>query len=103
MWVEIQVKNYSEASAQGSGDQPSPRGSADERELRQLEFDRTRSGALPDQQVKLVVLHRGIKLFFQCGQQAMNLIDEQHVAFLEVCQQGSDVAGFLDRWTGSRS
>ncbi len=33
----------------------------------------------------------------------MNLVDEEHVAFLKVRQQGSDVARFLDGWTGSRA
>ena len=33
----------------------------------------------------------------------MNLVDEKHVAFLKVCQQGCDVAGFLDSWTSSRT
>src|ERR1041384_7672190 len=33
----------------------------------------------------------------------MNLVDEEHVAFLKVGQQGSDIAGLLNRWTGSRS
>ena len=33
----------------------------------------------------------------------MDLVDEKHVAFLKVGQQGSDVARFLDRRTGGRS
>jgi hypothetical protein len=32
----------------------------------------------------------------------VNLVNEKHVAFLQVCQQGGDVARFLDGGTGSR-
>ncbi len=70
------------------------------RKLRQLEFDRTRRGALADQQIQLVVLHRRVKFFFERRKQAMNLVDEEHVAFLQVGQQGGDVAGFFDRRAG---
>ena len=30
----------------------------------------------------------------------MNLVDEKHVAFLKIGQQGRDVAGLFDRRTG---
>ncbi len=60
-----------------------------------------RRATLSDQEIELVVFHRRIELFFKRGQQTMNLVDEEHVAFLKVGQQGGDVAGFLDRRAGS--
>ena len=59
--------------------------------------------SLTDEQIELIVFHCRIEFFFERGKQAMNLIDEKDVAFLQFCQQGRDVAGFLDSWTSGRS
>ena len=52
---------------------------------------------MPDQQIETEVLHRRIKLLFECRQQPMNLIDEEHVAFLQVRQQRRNVSRLFDR------
>src|ERR1041385_2381109 len=98
--IEIQMKDYSEAPTQRSRDQAGASCGAHQRELGQLELYGTRGWTLSDQKIQLIVFHRRIKLLFQCGKQAMNLVDEEHVTFLKVGQQRCDVAGFLDRRTG---
>ena len=99
--IEIEMKDYSEAATQRGSNQTGTCGCANERELRQLEFDRTRRWTLSDQKIQLIVFHRWIKLLFERRQQAVNLVDEEHVAFLKVSQQRRDIARFLDCRAGS--
>ena len=65
-------------------------------------FLSARDHALADHQIKFVVFHRRIKLFFNRRIETMNLVDEKHVALLQVGQLADQVAGNLDR-RGRRS
>ena len=62
--VVVEPGDEAEAVAQRPGDQPGARGGADQREARELEPDRARRGALPDHDVELEVLHRGVEHLF---------------------------------------
>src|SRR6266853_1095684 len=59
--VEIQSHGYAETVAQRIGEEPRARGCADERELRQVDPDRTRRRPLSDDQIELKILHGGIE------------------------------------------
>ena len=54
------------------------------------------AGPFADHDVELVVLHRRIEHFFDHGLRAVNLVDEQHVARLQVGQQRGEIAGTLE-------
>ena len=56
-------------------------------------------GPLPDDDVELEVLHRRIEDLFDGRRQAVNLVDEQHFARLQVRQDAGEVAGLLDHRT----
>jgi hypothetical protein len=56
---------------------------------------------LPDDDVQLVVLERGVEFFLQHRLHAMNLVEEQHLALAEVGQDRRQVA--LDLQRRSRS
>ena len=43
------------------------------------------------------VLHRGVQHLLYGAAQAMDLVDKQHVALVEIRQQGCQIAGLLDR------
>ena len=72
---------------------PGARGGADQRELRQLDLDRTRRRPLADDQVELEILHRRIEDFLDRGAEPMDLVDEQDVALLQIGQERREVAG----------
>ena len=55
-----------------------------------------RIGSLIDDDVEFEIFHRRIKVFLDGFLKAMDLVDEQNVAFLEVGQQTGEVGGFLD-------
>jgi len=40
--------------------------------------------ALANHQIKLVVLHRWVELFFNCRIESMYLVDEEHITLLQV-------------------
>ena len=63
----------------------------------QVEPDRPGGGALPQHDVELEVLHRRVEHLFDRPGQAVDLVDEQHVAVLELGEDGRQVAGPLDR------
>ena len=82
--IELKAKRYSEAVAQRRRDQPGAGRRRHERERGKVNSDGTRRRPLADDQVELKVLHRGIQNFFDRRRQAVDLVDEQHVARLQV-------------------
>ena len=97
--VVVEAGDEAEAVAQRTGDEPGARGGADEREARQVEADRARARALADHDVEAEVLHRGIEDLLDDARQPVHLVDEQHVAVVEVREDRGEVAGPLERGT----
>ena len=51
-----------------------------------------RRRALSDDDVELVILERGVKLFFQHRLHAVNLVEEKHLPLAQIGQDGGQVA-----------
>ncbi len=100
--VEIQTVNMAEPIAQRRRQQARTGSGADQREALQIELDRSRRRALTDHDVDLIVFHRRIEHFLDDVIQAMNFVDEKHVALLEVGQQRGEIAGPLHHRPRSR-
>ena len=98
--VEIEPDRNSEAVAQRRRQQPLPRRRADQGEARQVDPHRARRRALADHQVERAVLHRRIEHFLDRGIEAVDLVDEQDVAVLEVGEQRGEVARLGDDRAG---
>ena len=96
MRVEVQPHRNAEAVAQRRGQQAGAGGGADERELGEVDPDRARRRPLADDEVELVVLHGRIEDLLHRRIEAVDLVDEQHVAVFEVGQQRGQVAGLGD-------
>ena len=94
--VEIEPDGDAEAVAQRRRQQAEPRGRADERELGEVDAHRARRRPLADDEVELEVLERRIEDLLDRRAQAVDLVDEQDVAILEVGQQRGEVAGLGD-------
>ena len=58
-----------------------------------------RRGALADDDVELEVLHRGIEDLLDGPTEAVDLVDEEHVALVELREDRREVAGALQRGT----
>ena len=101
--VEVEPQADAETVAQRRAEQSGARRRADQRERLQVELDRARRRALPDHDVDLVVLHRRIEDLLDDAVEAMDLVDEQHVAGVEVGQQRRQIARALDHRTGGRA
>src|SRR5690606_16083278 len=98
--VVLEVLDDAEAAPQRTGYQAGPRGSAYERETRQLEPYRAGCGTLPENDVDLELFHGGVEVLLGNPAQPMDLVDEQHVALFEgVRHYGGEVARLLDGWS----
>ena len=83
--------------------QPGAGRRADEGEFGEVDLHRTRRRPGADDEVELEVLHRGIKDFLDRRIEAMDLVDEQDVARLEIGELRGEVAGFGDDRSGGRA
>ncbi len=75
-------------------------GGADDGERRQLQSDRARAGPLADHDVEREVLHRRIEHFFDGASQAVDLVDEQHVAGCRLVRIAARSPAAFDGRTG---
>ena len=89
-------------SRSGPGEQPRARGRADEREPRQVQPDRACCRPLADDDVEREVLHRRVEHLLDHAVEAVDLVDEEHVALFEVGEYRGQVAGPLDRRSAGR-
>src|ERR1044072_3828551 len=94
--IEVQMKDDAEASAQRRRDEPRACRRADQSELGQVEFDGARGRALPNHDVELIVLHRGVEDFFNLRLEAVYLVDEENFTLLQVREHRREVAATLD-------
>ena len=95
--VVVESGDEPEPVAQRAGDHPAARGRADEREPGQVEPDRARRRTLADDDVELEVLHRRVQDLLDLTREPVDLVDEQHVAVVEVGEDRRQVAGALER------
>ena len=89
-----------EAVAQRGREQSGARGRADQGEGRHREADAARRRTLADHDVDLEVLHRRVEHLFDRRVEPVDLVDEQHVALLQVGQDAGDVDLAFERRAG---
>ena len=94
--VVIEPLANREAGQQRRSQQPAAGGRADERESGQVEPDAARVWSLVNDDVEFEILHGRVEVLLDRLLQAMDFVDEQHVAFFEVGQQAGEIAGFFD-------
>ena len=90
--VELHVRGEPEPVAQRAGERPRPGGGPDQRERGDVERDRRGAGSLADHDVDPEVLHREVEHLLGGAGDAVDLVDEQHVARDEVGQHRGEVA-----------
>ncbi len=98
--IEFQPLHNAEAVAQRVGQHPGSGGGPDQGKGRQIQLDRTGSRAFADHDIELIIFHRRIQNLFDDRRQAMNLVNEEHIARLEIGQQCSQVTGALQHRSG---
>ena len=90
--VELEAEEDAEAGAQRGGEQTGTRGGSDEGEGIDAHDVRAGRGAGADHDVELVVLERGVEFFFHDGLEAVDLVEEEDLAGLEVGEDSGHVA-----------
>ena len=94
--IKIEPHRNAEAVAQRIGEQPGARGRADQREFGEVDLHRARRRSLADDEVELKILHGRIKDLLDHRIEAMDFVDEQHVALFEIGEQRREIAGLGD-------
>jgi hypothetical protein len=95
--VVIQVVDDPETVPERGREQTVARGGTHQSETRKLEPHGAGARTVPDDEVEHTVLHRGIEDLLQSSTEPVDLVDEQHLAFLEVGDDCRQVASLLDR------
>ena len=98
--VEIEPDGNAEAVAQRRGEKAGARRGADQGELGKIDPDRARRRPLADDEVELEILHRRIEHFLDRRVEAVDLVDEQHVALFEIGEQRREIARLGDDGAG---
>ena len=98
--IEIEPDRNAEAVAQRRRQQAGAGRRADQGESGEVDLDRARRRSGADDQVELEILHRRIENFLDRRVEAMDLVDEQHVARLEIGELRGEVAGLGDHRAG---
>ena len=98
--ISIAPSSDAEPVAPRRGEQPGAGGGADQRERGEIDLHRARGRALADDQVELEILHGGIEHFLHRRIEAVDLVDEQHVALFEIGQECREVARLGDDGAG---
>ena len=101
--VEIETDRNAEPVAQGRREEARASGGADEREGRKIKPHGAGGGAFPDHQIERVVFHCRIEDFLHDRGQAVDLVDEEDIVRIKVCQDRGEVAGLGDDRAGSRA
>src|SRR5262245_19243274 len=93
--VVVEPADEPEAVPKGPRDQAGAGRGTHEREPGQVESDRARRRPLPDDDVELEVLHRGVQDLLHRAGEPVHLVDEEDVTVVEVGEDGGEVAGAL--------
>lgn len=95
--VGIQAQNQSEAAAQRGADESLASGRADAGEPLDVHRDGARAGSGADEDVHAEILEGGIDHFLDVRQQAVDFVDEEDFAFLDVAEDADEVEFLLQR------
>ena len=92
----------SESIAQRRTEHACAGGRADEREALERQLQRLGVRTAVDDEIDLKIFHRRIEVLFDRGPEAMDLVDEEHVARFQRGQNADQILGLLQRRTRSR-
>ena len=94
--VVVEARHVAEAREQGRREQAGARGGCHQRERPQRKLQRLRVRAVAGDDVDAEVFDGGVEVLFDHRRQAMDLVDEQHVALIELGDQRGELALVLD-------
>lgn len=98
--VVVEARLKRETRAERGGEEACAGGGADEGEAWDREADAAGVGALVDHDIEAEILHRGVEILLDGFRDAVDFVDEEDVAFLEIREEAGEVAGFFDDGAG---
>ena len=96
----IESQHQAESSAQRSAHQSLPRCRPNGRELRDVQRMRARAWPGADQNIHAKIFKRGVQHFLHVRQQAVNLIDKEHLSRADIAQDAGKVQLLLQNGPG---
>ena len=101
--IELQPCRDAEPVAQRRGQEAKTGGGADEGEGLQLDPHGAGGGTFADHQIQREIFEGRIEHLFDHGRQAVNLVDEQHVAGFQIGQDRGQIAGLGQNGAGGHA
>jgi hypothetical protein len=98
--IETQPVDDAKAIAKRRSKETGSRRCAHESEVREIQLDGACSRSLADNNIELEIFHGRIKNFLDDTVQAVDFIDKQNIAFLEIREYCSQIAGTFEDRTG---
>ena len=96
MIVIFEMAVDAETGSQRGCEQAAAGGCAYEGEGGEGELHRSRSGALVDHDVDAIVFHRRVEILFDGVAQSVNLVDEEHIVFIERGKNARKIARLVE-------
>ena len=94
--VELELRDDTETVTKRCGQQTRTGRRANQREVREIQADRARRGVLSQHDIDGEVFHRRVQYLLDLAVQAVDLVDEQHIALRKTIQNRGDLARLLD-------
>ena len=95
--VELELRDDAETVTERCGQQACTSRRTDQREVREIQADRARGGVLSEHDIDGEILHRRVQHLLDLTVQAVDLVDEEHIALRKSVQNRGDLARLLDR------
>ena len=99
-FVIFKTMDDAEAVAERAGESAGSSRRADDGKMREVEADAAGGRAFADDDVEFVIFHRGVEDFFDDAAEAVDFVNEQDVAVLEIGEDAGEVAGAFDGGAG---
>src|SRR5581483_10937027 len=100
MAVKLQPQDDSEARTQGTREQAGTGGGSDEGEGLNVHGVGAGGWTLANHDVQFVIFESGVKNFFKRGLQAVDFVDEEHLAVAQIGENCCELTFNLQRWPG---
>ena len=101
--IKFQPQLHAKAVTKRRGQLSRPGGRADQSEPGQIQTDGAGGRAFADDDIQRIVFHRRIKHLFHTAVEAVDLVDEQHIVFVEIGQQCGQISGFFNGRAGGNA
>ena len=98
--VIFEMRLNTKSSEQRRSEQAGAGSGTNEREVVQVNLNSARTRPFINHDINAIILHGRVEILLHDRAQAVDLVDEQHIVFLQRGEQTGQVTGFVEHWAG---